>query len=100
MRRWHQGTVYYERKHKGQDTEAARKAQEHIADIKKNRQWGQPYVRRTYVCAGDLRMLTLSMLLARLVRVHPVYARAVHEWMVREQLCRLTGSRLNTGVVS
>ncbi|KAI0687057.1 amino acid permease-domain-containing protein [Earliella scabrosa] len=42
--RWHQGTVYYERKHKGQDTEAARNAQKHIADIKKNRQWGQPYL--------------------------------------------------------
>lgn len=43
--RWHQGTVYYERKHKGEDTEEAKQAREQIAKIKEHRQWGQPYVR-------------------------------------------------------
>ncbi|RPD71596.1 hypothetical protein L226DRAFT_171196 [Lentinus tigrinus ALCF2SS1-7] len=42
--RWHRGTVHYERKHQDQDTEVARKAKAEIAIIKKNRQWGQPYL--------------------------------------------------------
>ena len=44
-RRWHQGTVYYERKWKGDETLEGREAQAQIAKIKKNRKWGQPYVR-------------------------------------------------------
>ena len=42
--RWHQGTVHYERKFKGLDTPEAKEAREQIAQIKKARQWGQPYV--------------------------------------------------------
>ncbi|TFK85813.1 hypothetical protein K466DRAFT_494033 [Polyporus arcularius HHB13444] len=42
--RWHQGTVHYENKHKDQDSEEAKTAQAQIETIKKNRQWGQPYL--------------------------------------------------------
>ena len=36
--------MYYERKHKDQDTPEAVEARAQIAQIKKARQWGQPYV--------------------------------------------------------
>ncbi|KAI0738821.1 amino acid permease-domain-containing protein [Daedaleopsis nitida] len=42
--RWHQGTVHYERKYKGDDSPFAKEAMDQIAEIKKNRQWGQPYL--------------------------------------------------------
>ncbi|KAI0747493.1 amino acid transporter [Fomes fomentarius] len=42
--RWHQGTVFCERKYKGQDSEQGQEARKHIEEIKKNRQWGQPYL--------------------------------------------------------
>ncbi|KAM5541193.1 hypothetical protein V8D89_005122 [Ganoderma adspersum] len=42
--RWHQGTVYYERKWKGDDSQEGREAQAQIAKMKKNRKWGQPYL--------------------------------------------------------
>ena len=42
--RWHRGTVHYERKYKDDDSEEAKEARAHIAQIKKARQWGQPYV--------------------------------------------------------
>ena len=37
--------MYYERKWKGDETLEGREAQAQIAKIKKNRKWGQPYVR-------------------------------------------------------
>ena len=37
--------MYYEKKHKGEDTEESKRAREDIAKIKQNRNWGQPYVR-------------------------------------------------------
>ena len=43
--RWHQGTVHYERKWKGDELLEGREARAQIAKIKKNRSWGQPYVR-------------------------------------------------------
>ncbi|KAM5541192.1 hypothetical protein V8D89_005121 [Ganoderma adspersum] len=42
--RWHQGTVHYERKWKGDDSLEGREAQAQIAKITKNRSWGQPYL--------------------------------------------------------
>ncbi|KAM5541191.1 hypothetical protein V8D89_005120 [Ganoderma adspersum] len=42
--RWHQGTVYYERKWKGDDSLEGREARDQIEKIKKNRNWGQPYL--------------------------------------------------------
>ena len=48
-RRWHQGTVYYERKWRGDDSLEGREACEQIEKIKRNRNWGQPYVRRAFL---------------------------------------------------
>ena len=42
--RWHQGTVYQERKYKDENSLEADEARAQIAQIKKARQWGQPYV--------------------------------------------------------
>ncbi|RPD71597.1 hypothetical protein L226DRAFT_537868 [Lentinus tigrinus ALCF2SS1-7] len=42
--RWHHGTVHYENKYKDQDTDEAKIARTQIETIKKNRQWGQPYL--------------------------------------------------------
>ena len=42
--RWHQGTVYQERKYKDDDSLEAIEARAQIAQLKKARQWGQPYV--------------------------------------------------------
>ena len=43
--RWHQGTVYYERKWARDESEDGKEARDQIEQIKKNRSWGQPYVR-------------------------------------------------------
>ncbi|PIL34856.1 transporter [Ganoderma sinense ZZ0214-1] len=42
--RWHQGTVHYERKWRGDDSLEGREAMAQIEKIKKNRSWGQPYL--------------------------------------------------------
>ncbi|KAI1789950.1 amino acid permease-domain-containing protein [Ganoderma leucocontextum] len=42
--RWHQGTVYHERKWKGDDSQHGQEARALIEKIKKNRNWGQPYL--------------------------------------------------------
>ena len=45
--------MYYENKYKDQDTDEAKTARAQIETIKKNRQWGQPYVRQPLVSAAD-----------------------------------------------
>ncbi|PIL34844.1 transporter [Ganoderma sinense ZZ0214-1] len=42
--RWHQGTVHYERKWRGDDSPEGREAIAQIEKIKRNRNWGQPYL--------------------------------------------------------
>ncbi|KAM5541211.1 hypothetical protein V8D89_005140 [Ganoderma adspersum] len=42
--RWYQGTVHYERKWKGDDSQEGKEARAQIARIKRNRNWGQPYL--------------------------------------------------------
>lgn len=44
--RWHQGTVYAEKKCADMPEDEAETVREQIKEIKKNRQWGQPYVRK------------------------------------------------------
>ena len=44
-RRWHQGTVYYEKKWRGDESQEGVEARAQIEKIKRNRNWGQPYVR-------------------------------------------------------
>ena len=44
--------MYYENKYKDQDTDEAKTARAQIETIKKNRQWGQPYVRLVPVPAA------------------------------------------------
>ncbi|EIW52351.1 uncharacterized protein TRAVEDRAFT_53768 [Trametes versicolor FP-101664 SS1] len=42
--RWHQGTVYAEKKCADMPEDEAETVREQIKEIKKNRQWGQPYL--------------------------------------------------------
>ncbi|TBU26120.1 amino acid transporter [Dichomitus squalens] len=42
--RWHQGTVFHEKKWEKDESEEGREAMAQIAKIKENRNWGQPYL--------------------------------------------------------
>ena len=56
--RWHQGTVHYERKWKGDESLEGKEARAQIARIKKNRNWGQPYVRAFCLAVGLPRAMS------------------------------------------
>lgn len=81
--RWHQGTTYVEKKCADPAEmcpEEREAAMIQIEVIKKNRQWGQPYVSTVHSVYPYDGML--MVILARVVRFFVVHVGALHERMV------------------
>lgn len=79
--RWHQGTTYVEKKSAEMSPEDREATMLQINQIKKNRQWGQPYV--STVLSGYPYRRILTATAARVVRVLVVHRGALYERMVR-----------------
>lgn len=87
--RWHQGTTYVEKKCQDpaeMSPEERESAMIQIEVIKKNRQWGQPYVSAAPLTCPCGRILMVDI--ARVVRVLIVHVGALHERLVRCLCCR------------
>ena len=77
--------MYYERKWKGDDSPEGREAMAQIERIKRNRNWGQPYVRRccaAFALSASYRSASELSILVSLVRPRTIRARPIHKRMV------------------
>ncbi len=100
--RWYQGTVHYERKWKSRDSPEGQEARAQIERIKKNRNWGQPYVRSVQVlCSSEILALNIVVAASRRcssLGMCALPARPLHEWMVCSSARMSLGGNELTGI--